>query len=84
MVLSCAACNREKAARNPIEWYESKKLDRKEIPRIIMGKLLKVVLEEHRRRNTHLAPEYPEGMGLHLFNVCLVFDHQCAVPTQAG
>ena len=82
MVLSCAACNREKAARNPIEWYNSKKLHRKEIPRIVMGKLLKVVLEEHRTRNSLLASEYPEGMGLHLYNVCLVFDHKYNLPAE--
>ena len=82
MVLSCAVCNREKAARNPIEWYDSKKLHRKEIPRIVMGKLLKVVLEEHRARNTLLASEYPEGMGLHLYNVCLVFDQKYNLPAE--
>ena len=82
MVLSCAACNREKAARNPIEWYESKKLHRKEIPRMVMGKLLKVVLEEHRTRNTLHASEYPEGRGLHLYNVCLVFDQKYDPPPQ--
>lgn len=80
MVLSCAACNREKAARNPIEWYDSKKFHRKEIPRIVMGKLLKVVLEEHRRRGTLFLGEYPEGEGLHLYNVCLVFDHKFNEP----
>ncbi|MDP1650509.1 MAG: HNH endonuclease [Rubrivivax sp.] len=78
MVLSCSKCNREKAARNPIEWYNAKKLHRKHIPRLVMGKLLKVVLEEHRRRGTDSASDYPEGEGLHLYNVCLVFDH--AVP----
>ena len=74
MVLSCAKCNREKATKNPIEWYDSKKIHRKNIPRIVMGKLLKVVLEEHRRLNTLEVPEFPIGKGLHLYNVCLVFD----------
>ena len=39
-----------------------------------MGKLLKIVLEEHRRLNTLEVPEFPAGKGLHLYNVCLVFD----------
>lgn len=82
MVLSCAKCNREKAARNPIEWYDSRKLHRKQIPRIVMGKLLKVVLEEHRARNTLRAAEYPEGKGLHLDNVCLVFDQDYNAPAK--
>ena len=74
MVVSCPKCNREKAARNPIEWYDSKTVHRKHISRIVMGKLLKVVLEEHRRQCTLEAIEFPSGEGLHLYNVCLVFD----------
>ena len=76
MVLSCPKCNREKAARNPIEWYDSKGIHRKHIPRVVMGKLLKVTLEEHRRRNTLEAVEFPECKGLHLYNVCLVFENE--------
>ena len=75
MVLSCPKCNREKSSRNPIEWYESKGINRKNIPRVVMGKLLKVTLEEHRRRNTLQAVEFPKGEGLLLHNVCRVFDH---------
>ena len=75
MVLACAKCNREKAARNPIEWYDSKGIHRKYIPRVVMGKLLKVTLEEHRKRNTLQAGEFPEAKGLHLYNVCLVFEY---------
>lgn len=74
IILSCAPCNREKAARNPIEWYAAQGKDRKNIPRLVMGKLLKVTLEEHRRQNSLLATEFPEGKGLHLYNVCLIFD----------
>ncbi len=80
MVQSCPKCNREKAAKNPIEWYDSKEIHRKHIPRIVMGKLLKVVLEEHRRRDTLKAVEFPIGKGLHLYNVCLVFDIEIKDP----
>lgn len=80
MVLACPKCNREKAARNPIEWFDAKKLHRKHIPRLVMGKLLKVVLEEHRRRGSDSFAEYPQGAGLHLYNVCLVFDHVAPIP----
>lgn len=75
LVLSCAKCNREKSARNPIEWYAARALDRKHVPRIVMGKLVKLTLEEHRKRGTLFASEYPIGKGLHLSNVCLVFDY---------
>ena len=76
MVQSCPKCNREKAARNPIEWYESKGIHRKHIPRMVMGKLLKLTLEEHRKRNTIQAVEFPKGGELHLSNACLVFDQE--------
>ena len=76
MVLSCAKCNRDKAARNPIEWFDAREIHRKHIPRIVMGKLLKLILEEHRRRGTDAAKEFPEGGGLHLYTACLVFDQE--------
>ena len=81
MILSCPACNQEKGNRNPIEWYDAKMLHRKQVPRLVMGKLLKVVLEEHRRLGTLLLNEYPKGSGLHLYNVCLVFDQKPDEPT---
>ena len=84
MVLSCPKCNREKAARNPIEWYDSKTVHRKHISRIVMGKLLKVVLEEHRRQNTLEASEFPSGKGLHLYNVCLIFDNNVNEPVRSN
>ena len=84
MVLSCPKCNREKSARNPIEWYDSKTIHRKHISRIVMGKLLKVVLEEHRRQNTLEAIEFPTGKGLHLYNVCLVFDRNANEPARSN
>ena len=84
MVLSCPKCNREKAARNPIEWYDSKTIHRKHISRIVMGKLLKVVLEEHRRQNTLEVVEFPSGKGLHLYNVCLVFDNNANEPVRSN
>lgn len=74
LVLSCPKCNRDKGARNPIEWYCARDLDRKHIPRIVMGKLVKLALDEHSKRGSLLATEYPVGEGLHFSNVCLVFD----------
>lgn len=74
LVLSCPACNRAKAARNPIEWYAQRDMDRKHIPRLVMGKLLKLTLERHRERGSLLDSEFPTGAGLHLHNMVLVFD----------
>ncbi|MCO5104950.1 MAG: HNH endonuclease [Burkholderiaceae bacterium] len=75
MVLSCAPCNLEKGARNPLEWFAAKGLGSNEIPRLVMGKLLKVVLEKHRACGTENLLEYPPGAGLDLINTCLVFDY---------
>lgn len=82
LVLSCAKCNREKGARNPLEWYFDRSLHRKNIPRLVMGKLLKLVLEEHRKRDTLLIGEFPQGAGLYLHNVCLVFEQKPEFPTE--
>ena len=87
LVLSCAKCNLEKGTRNPLEWYAARGLDRSAVPRLVMGKLLKVVLEEHRARGTDSLPEFPVGAGLHLANVCLVFDFPrgaTAAPSEAS
>jgi hypothetical protein len=81
MVLACAACNRSKSARNPLEWYAARGLGRRDVPRLVMGKLLKVVLEEHRLRGTDQASEFPEGQELHLTGVCLVFEKTRGMPT---
>jgi hypothetical protein len=74
LVAACATCNGQKGARNPIEWYELRGLGREHIPRLVMGKLLKLVLEEHGRRGSLAMAEYPAGQGLRIANVCLVFD----------
>ncbi len=74
MVLACAACNQGKSARNPIEWYEDRNLGRGHIPRIVMGKLLKLILEEHRRRGTLDEEEFPKGEALSMRGISKVFE----------
>lgn len=39
-----------------------------------MGKLVKLTIDEHRKRGTLRATEYPAGAGLHLASVCQIFD----------
>jgi len=75
LVLSCSSCNSSKGALNPIEWYERQGKERREIPRIVIGKLVKLVLEEHKRRGTLRVKEFPPGMGLTTAGACLVFDY---------
>jgi hypothetical protein len=74
LVLSCATCNNQKGTLNPIEWYEKKGLNRSHVPRLVMGKLLKLVLDEHGRRGTLNCTDFPRGQGLGTSRSCLVFD----------
>ena len=75
LVLSCVQCNTQKGALNPIEWYESRGLKKLDIPRLVMGKLLKLVLDEHEKRGSLSETEFPPGMGLTAAGACLVFDY---------
>lgn len=47
MVQACPACNLEKAARDPFEWYGMERQD--EIPRVVLGKYLKLIFEIHEK-----------------------------------
>lgn len=70
LVQSCESCNLSKGVRDPIEWYED---ERERVPRLVMGKLLKLVYDEHERRGSLEATEYPPGMGLRTAQLVLVF-----------
>ena len=59
---------------NPVEWYSSRGQDRKHIPRIVMGKLIKLAVERHEAIGTLQNAEFPAGAGLHFANMLLVFD----------
>ena len=45
MVRACGPCNQSKGPRDPYQWL----LDKKPIPRLVLGKFLKVVFEEYER-----------------------------------
>ena len=74
LALSCSKCNGQKAALNPVEWYQARGLKRKAIPRLVMGKLIKLVIEEHKRCGTLGLAEFPSGLGLTVVGACLIFD----------
>lgn len=73
LVLACGPCNGSKGARNPVDWYDARGLDRAHIPRLVMGKLLKLWMEEHRRLGTLDATEFPPGEPVRFRGVRLVF-----------
>lgn len=61
MVRACATCNLTKGARDPYQWYlGAKKGD--SIPRLVLGKFLKVVFEEY---SVHNLLDSTEFMKLH-------------------
>jgi CRISPR/Cas system Type II protein with McrA/HNH and RuvC-like nuclease domain len=74
LVLACPACNLSKSAMNPVEWYAAGHRDRKQIPRLVMGKLIKLALERHRALGTLQDAEFPPGAGLHFANMLLAFE----------
>lgn len=49
-VLACRRCNQEKGARDPFEWYGRDR--RYEIPRLVLGKYLKIVFHLHEEAGT--------------------------------
>ena len=64
MVLACPGCNLSKGAKDPFEWYGN---DRKyEIPRIVLGKYLKLVFDAHAAKDSGIALKLGEDAGLKL------------------
>ena len=49
-VWACQKCNSKKGGRDPFEWYGLEK--RYEIPRIVLGKYLKLIYEVHEKQGT--------------------------------
>lgn len=49
LVLACGPCNAEKGARDPIEWCRPM---RRLVPRVVMGKFLKLVLARNAEAGT--------------------------------
>lgn len=45
MVRACSGCNLTKGARDPYQWYLSENRD--PIPRIVLGKFLKLIFDEY-------------------------------------
>lgn len=48
MVKACPGCNTKKGDKDPFEWYE----DKYEIPRLVLGKYLKLVYDRHEQEGT--------------------------------
>lgn len=70
LVRACSRCNQEKGARDPLRWYADR---RAEVPRLVMGKLLKLLFEAHEANGTLDAREFPVGAGLETVRLVEVF-----------
>jgi len=73
LVQACAACNQSKGSKDLIEWYEN---DWAKVPRLAMGKYLKLLLEAHEVAGTLDAAEFPTGHGLRTANLHRIFGSQ--------
>ena len=56
MVLACPDCNLRKGAKDPFKWYGNKR--KYEIPRLVLGKYLKLVFEAHQAGGTRLTESH--------------------------
>ena len=71
MVRACPRCNLEKGARDPYQWYLRNKPE--PIPRIVLGKFLKIVFEEHERRNLLDSREYMKNQTIERITLSSIF-----------
>jgi hypothetical protein len=49
-ILACKTCNCSKSGRDPFEWYGRERMY--EIPRIVLGKYLKLIYDIHDKQGT--------------------------------
>ncbi len=70
LVLACPECNLSKGVKDLIEWYG---YDWARVPRLVMGKYLKLLMEAHEAAGSLDASEFPPGQGLHTAKLHLVY-----------
>jgi len=71
LVRACATCNRGKGARDPYQWYAEKRID--EIPRLVLGKFLKLVFAEYERNGLLDSEEYFANHGIQRTSLSSIF-----------
>jgi hypothetical protein len=71
MVLACARCNRDKADQDPFEWFGLER--RYEVPRLVLGKYLKLTYDFHERAGTLDDPDVNGDGKLDIFDLGAVF-----------
>jgi hypothetical protein len=71
MVQACPTCNGKKGARDPFEWFGLER--RYEIPRIVLGKYLKLVFDYHAEAETLDALDVNQDGKLDVYDLGSVF-----------
>lgn len=72
MVRACAPCNQTKGARDPYQWFLGAGRG-DSIPRIVLGKFLKVVFEEYSARDLLDSTEYMRAHAVERVSLSSVF-----------
>ena len=72
LVLACQPCNLSKGVRDPFDWYG--KARRNEIPRLVVGKYLKLVYEKHEALGTLDTCGDADGGSVRLSDLMTAFD----------
>jgi hypothetical protein len=70
-VPACPPCNLAKGAKDPFEWYGRDRT--KDLPRIVLGKYLKLVFEEHERRGTLDREDVNDDGVLDIYDLGAIF-----------
>ena len=76
MVLSSPPCNQSKNARDPFEWYGIER--RGEIPRLVLGKYLKLVFDYHEASGTLDVSDVNHDGKLDVFDLGAIFTKKVA------
>lgn len=80
MVRACAPCNLGKGARDPYQWYLGSKAE--PIPRIVLGKFLKIVFEEHAARGVLDSREFMSRYSIERVTLNSIFLRQTSHETR--
>jgi hypothetical protein len=67
LVLACAGCNNGKGARDPFEWYGKDR--RGDLPRLVLGKYLKLIFDFHEQAGTLDAADVNADGKLNVFDL---------------
>lgn len=76
MVRACASCNLTKGARDPYQWYLGNKPE--QIPRVVLGKFLKVVFEKYAASDLLDSTDYMVTHAVERITLSSIFHRQGA------